>query len=72
MEFTCSPLGQVVVGTGDPDVGHHGCVGPLWAAVRGGAGGGGRVQLQSGCWETLVEGLKFLCVEERRDRTASS
>lgn len=64
--LTCSPEGQVVVGTGDPDIRHHGGVRPLRAAVSGGAGGGARVQLQRHLGEILAKGLKFICEEETR------
>ena len=68
-DFTCSPQGQVVVWTGHPEVGHHGGVGPLWTAVCGGAAVGARIQSQRVFGETLIEGLKFLCVEQRGDET---
>lgn len=63
-QLTCRPGRQVVVGTGDPDVGHHGGVGPLGAAVCGGAGGGARIQFQRLVGEILAEGPEFLCVEQ--------
>ena len=68
-QFTCGPPGEVVVGAGDPDVGHHGGEAALRAAVCGRTAVRARVQLQCIAGEGLREGPELICEEKRRGYT---